>query len=413
MKKVWIVNHYASTPQTGIGGRTHYMARELVRLGYDVTVICARYHHLLRNDVDVRGLASEETVAGYRLIRLAVPKYSNAHDKRRVIAWFVFAAQMMGLSRGVYGRPDILVYSSPQLIGWLSAKRLARSWRIPIVFDVRDIWPLTLVEIGGYSVWNPFILFLQWIEDRAYSLADRVVCNLEDAEKHMVARGMDRDKFVWISNGVDTQELTSPESLNPEVDNQLPRDSFRIVYMGTLGVANALDTLVESAALVRDLSDVAIILVGNGLERGRLEDKCNSMGLNSVKFIDPVPKSQVQSVLSACDICYIGLSSRQLFRFGVSPNKLFDYFLAGKPILSAIDAGETDLVERYNAGITVPAENPHALADAIRRFYAMGAAQRKKMGENGRGAVLNNHDYAKLTKQLERVLLQAIRLKTD
>ena len=404
MSRIWLINFFASTPATGIGGRHHYLGRELARMGHEVTVVAARRHHVLREGIDTAALPAEEMTDGYRFLRIDVPAYAHAHDKRRVLAGLVFSARLAGLRRRLGGRPDAVLCSSPDLLSYLGAERLARGCGARLVFEVRDIWPLTLVEIGGYSPRHPFIRFLQWIEDRAYARADRVVSNLEGAVEHMAARGMDRGKFTWVSNGIALDEVAAPAPLPPEVAQQIPADGLRIVYTGTLGTANALDTLIEAAALLRDLPDVHILLVGQGRARAELEARRDALGLTNVRFLGAVPKPQVQSVLAACDVCYIGLTADPLFKFGVSPNKLFDYLISGKPVLYGIDSGKFKPVERYDAGLTVPAEDPQALADAIRRIHAMPEQERRRMGENGRRAALEHYDYAQLARRLEEVL---------
>ena len=405
MSRICIIYPESSTPQTGMGGRHHYLARELVRLGHDVTVVAARWHHLLRDGVDTDALPAEEMVEGYRFIRIDVPKYAHAHDKRRILSWLVFAWKLPGLRRRLGEAPDTILYSSPHPVGYPGAERLARTCGARLVFEVRDIWPLTLIEIGGYSKRHPFIRVLQWIEDRAYARADRVVSNLEGAVEHMVSRGMDRTKFTWVPNGISLDEVESPEPLPPEVAAQIPGAGLRIVYTGTLGAANALGTLIDAAALLRDLPDVTILLVGQGRERAELEARRDALGLTNVRFLGPVPKPQVQSVLAACDVCYNGMTANPLLRFGVSPNKLFEYLVAGKLVLNSVDSGDFKPVERHEAGRTVAPENPQAVANAIRRIHAMPEAERRRMGENGRRAALAHYDYAQLAQRLEQVLI--------
>lgn len=404
MSSILLINHYATTPATAMGGRTHYMARELARLGHDVTVVTAKKHHYIRDGVDADALPAEEEVDGYRLLRLDVPSYSNAQDRRRILAWFVFARKLPGLRRRLVAQPDAVIYSSPQLIGYLGAERLARACEARLIFEVRDIWPLTLTEIGGHSPRHPFIRFMQWIEDRAYAHADRVVSNLEGAVEYMVTRGMDRNKFTWVSNGIAVDDATDPAPLRPELSARIPANGLRVVYTGTLGTANALDTLIEAASLLRDMPDIHILLVGQGRVRADLEALCDALELTNVRFIGSVPKAQVQSVLAACDVCFIGWHSSPLYRWGIAANKVFDYLYSGKPTIHAFSGGN-DPFAKFAAGLSVPAEDPKALADAIRRMHNMSKAELRRMGENGRHAALEHFDYAKLARRLEQVLL--------
>ncbi|UJW76783.1 glycosyltransferase family 4 protein [Rhizobium sp. SL42] len=387
-----------------MGGRHHYLAKALSRLGHQVTLVAARRHHLLRQDVDADRLPTEEIVDGYRFVRIDVPRYSHAHDKRRILAWFVFAARLLQLRRRLGEKPDAVLYSSPHPVGYLAAERLARRCGARLVFEVRDIWPLTLVEVGGYSPRHPFIRFLQWIEDRAYNNSDRVVSNLEGAVGHMTSRGMNASKFTWVSNGIALDEVATPAPLPAEVTAQIPKDGLRIAYTGTLGAANALETLLNAAAMLNDLPAVHFILVGQGRERAFLESRRDELGLNNVHFLNGVPKKQVQSVLGACDACYIGWLNSPLYQWGIAANKIPEYLFSGKPIVHSFSGG-SDPVMKFDCGITVPAEEPKALAEAIRRLHGMPEDGRRRMGENGHKAAVEHYDYAQLARRMEQVLL--------
>ncbi|WP_237370660.1 glycosyltransferase family 4 protein [Rhizobium sp. SL42] len=404
MSRIWLINPYSSTPSTGMGGRHHYLAKALSRLGHQVTLVAARRHHLLRQDVDADRLPTEEIVDGYRFVRIDVPRYSHAHDKRRILAWFVFAARLLQLRRRLGEKPDAVLYSSPHPVGYLAAERLARRCGARLVFEVRDIWPLTLVEVGGYSPRHPFIRFLQWIEDRAYNNSDRVVSNLEGAVGHMTSRGMNASKFTWVSNGIALDEVATPAPLPAEVTAQIPKDGLRIAYTGTLGAANALETLLNAAAMLNDLPAVHFILVGQGRERAFLESRRDELGLNNVHFLNGVPKKQVQSVLGACDACYIGWLNSPLYQWGIAANKIPEYLFSGKPIVHSFSGG-SDPVMKFDCGITVPAEEPKALAEAIRRLHGMPEDGRRRMGENGHKAAVEHYDYAQLARRMEQVLL--------
>lgn len=404
MSRIWLINQYASTPTTGIGGRHHYLAKELVRLGHEVTLIAARRHHLLGEDVDVDTLPTEEQVDGYRLIRIDVPRYSHAHSKRRILAWLTFAVKIPNLRRQKRAAPDAVLCSSPSLVSYLGAEWLAKATGARLVFEARDMWPLTLVEIGGYSSLHPFIRLLQWIEDRAYTRSNRVVSNAKGAVDHMVSRGMDRNKFTWVSNGIALDEVQNPIPLAADFKAHIPTDGLRVVYTGTLGAANALETLIDAAALLRDLPDVHILLVGQGRLRVDLEARCHALGLRNVRFLGPVSKAQVQAVLAECDVCYIGWMKSPLYRWGIAANKIPEYLFSGKPILHAFSGGN-DPISEFDAGITIPAEDPQALADAIRRLHAMPEAERQRLGTNGHRAAREYYDYAKLAQRLEKVLV--------
>ena len=321
-KTVWLINQYASTPEYGYAGRHYYLGKELVKKGYTVYLIVSAAHHLLRNKPQVDSSFLIEKDDGLNIVWVKMPSYTEAHSKIRALSWFLFPLKIQRLASILSEKPDVVLCSSPSLISFLGAKRLAKKFQARLIFEVRDIWPMTLIEVGGFSKKHPFIRFMQWIEDKAYLESDAVVSNLKNAVEHMVSRGMVRSKFNWIPNGFSLEEVELKSPLNNNSAAKLPANKFLIGYTGTMGAANALDTLIDSAEQLKYDLDVAFVLVGEGKEKVVLQQRVNEMGLNNVIFIDSIPKIQIQSMLSQFDACYIGLTKDPLFRFGVSPNKL-------------------------------------------------------------------------------------------
>lgn len=400
-RTVWIINQYASLPSTGFGGRHHNLSRELAKLGYDVTLISSRWTHLVRDSVAAESAPELEVFDGFQFLRLPSSYYNNAHDKRRIKNWFVFGFQVCRLDKRLEQRPDIIVYSSPSLIGYLGAYRLARRCDAKLIFEVRDIWPLTFREVGGYSRYNPFILFLQWIEDFAYKTADHVTSNLQGALMHMKERKLPGDHFTWIPNGFSLTESNGTNTLPKDVVDRIPREGFRICYVGTLGSANSLESLIDAARLLSDQgADIYFVLIGAGRSKPALEILVNELNLNNVSFLDPVPKDQVQLLLGKFDACFIGWRNSNLYQHGIAANKIFDYLCSGKPILHAF-SGEFDPIASYGAGVTVPAENPEAIAQGALQLRNTPEEDLIIMGEKGRQAALYNHEYTVLAKKYE------------
>lgn len=405
-RTVWIINQYASTPQTGIGGRHYELGKELAAIGVDVYLVMASFHHLLHSPSKMHSTYTLSKDGNLNIVRIKVPEYRDAHDGHRIVNWSLFAFRLLGLKRFIQQKPDAILYSSLSLIGILGAERLSRHYKVPLIFEVRDIWPLTLTEIGGVSRRHPFACFLQWVEDRAYRISDKVISNLPGAVDHMVERGMKPNKFTWIPNGISVKAMEVAERLNPEVEQAIPGDQFVVGYAGTIGVANALDCLMAAAKLLKDESGICFVLVGNGKEKDRLLERVREDNLTNVHFIPGIPKAQVPSLLGKFDACFIGWKNEPLYRFGIGANKIPEYMYSGKPVIHAFSGG-CDPVAAYRAGLTVPAEQPEALAEAILQLYRCHPEERAEMGQNGKRAALNDYDYAKLAKRLKGVLFES------
>ena len=402
MKTIWIINQDGSTPETGYGGRHHYFAQELGRRGYRVYFVIARWHHLLAHGDSRLPLIEQRDL--YTVVRIPVFRYRHAHSKWRVINWEVFRMLLPGLLHRIPHRPDVIYYSSLSLVGVLGAQKLAERTGARLVFEARDIWPLSLQVLRGLQAKHPYVRYLRRIEVRAYSRANAVISNLRNAVSHMVDAGMDASKFTWIPNGVSREEKATPELLSAETEARLPKGKFIIGYTGSLNTATVPINLVEAAEILRDETDIAFVIVGKGYERENLAKMIQNRRLKNVTLIDEIPKRQVPTMLAAFDACYIGLQSTPLFKLGVSPNKLFDYLASGRPTLYAVDSGDYHPVEEVGAGIEIEPENSVALADAIMKLRSHTPEQRAEMGRRGIEAVEQQYTYEDLTDKLESVL---------
>lgn len=402
---IWMINQTASTPETGYAGRQYYLGLELAKLGYKVYVIAGSYSHLLRVPKIFEGDFLTENIApNFDFIWVNLPHYPNSHSKKRIVGEFIFSWKIKKLKKYIKDKPDIILHSSPPLISYFGAKYLANYFNAKYVFEVRDIWPKTLIELGGYSNSHPFIQLLQWIEDHAYSLADVVLSNLKNSVEHMVTRGLDREKFEWIPNGYSQQEVLEKEDLPNEIRLLIPQDKFIIGYTGSIGIANCLHHLIEAANNLKKYENLYFVIVGKGAHKEALLKQVEELQLNNIVLIDPIPKRQVQSILELFDAYYIGLTKDPLFKLGVSPNKLFDYLYGGKPILYAIDSGDYTPITDAQAGYQVVPENTTDLVKKIERLMLLSPNERELMGKNARRLAEESYEYGAIAKTLANKL---------
>ena len=268
---------------------------------------------------------------------------------------------------------------------------------------MHDLWPLSPIELGGMSPKHPYIVMMQMAEDYCYKHSDYVVSILPCAKEHMVEHGMKPEKFICIPNGIVKEDWEQPESAgNPpyhDLLSEFRRNGYFIIgYAGAHGIANALDSFVEAGALLKD-QKIKLVLVGQGPERSRLQQKIVDMGLrDTVESLEAVKRGDVPALLEQMDALYVGLQRQPLFRFGVSPNKLMDYMMAAKPVIFAIDAGN-DMVKDAECGVSIPPEDSKAIAKAAIKLAEMPEDKLAAMGRNGRKYILEHHEYDVLSKQ--------------
>jgi glycosyltransferase involved in cell wall biosynthesis len=298
--------------------------------------------------------------------------------------------------------PDAVIASSTYPMDIWVARRIARLAKAKLVFEVHDLWPLSPIELSGMSPWHPFALLCQAAEDAAYRDADVVVSMLPKVQGHMAGRGLDLKKLHIVPNGITLDEWQgTPPPLRDDVAQALAaaRAAGRTVvgYAGSMGLPNALDTLLDAAALLKD-EPLQFVLVGSGHEQARLAARAAAEGLQRVQFLPPIPKAQVPSFLAGVDVAYIGWQRVPIYRFGIAPNKLMDYLMACCAVLHSVEAGN-DPVAEAGAGLTVPPESPSAVAEGLRRLAATPPDERRAMGERGRAFVLANHTYPVLAQR--------------
>lgn len=396
MKTIWIINQESATPASGNAGRHHYFAQELGRRGYEVYLIVGSYYHL-RNDKNDTIIAENSF---YKLIEIPTFRYSGSKSILRIVNWEIFRLKIARLRHKIPATPDIIYYSSLSLVGVLGAIKLKKMFGAKLCFEVRDIWPLSLVEVGKVSQNHIYVKYLQKIEDLAYREADWVISNLKNAEQHMVSRGMAQGKFSWIPNGISLENLKEKSRTSKRSELGLSNNELIIGYCGSLNNANSPFNLVEAARILRDDKRFKFVICGDGINRQKLRDLCTQYNLNNVDFWEKVSQNKVPDVLDKFDVCYLGLPKLSIFEYGVSPNKLFEYMSASKPIIYAVDSGTYRPVLDAKCGIEVAPDNPQELVSAAIKMYDLDRVDLGEIGRNGFRYVEKNHVYENLCDNL-------------
>jgi len=397
-----LINHYAGSPEMGMEYRPYYLAQQWVNGGHDVTIIAGTESHIRKKNPVVRYDFEEEMIDGIRYVWVRTPKYEGNGKKR---AWsmirFTMKLWFNALKISQIYNPDVVIASSTYTIDNYAALKIARISNAQYYYEVHDLWPLSPMELGGMSASHPFIRLMQAGEDYAYKYCDKVISMLPHTQEHMKEHGLALTKWFYVPNGICLNEWDNskaiPEAIDSEIKALKNQGKRFIAYAGTLGLANALDTLIQAAKLVEN-KDAFFMIFGIGPEEEHLKELIEKEALQNIKLMGSVPKTSIPALLSEMDILYIGLQRQSLFRFGISPNKLIDYMMSSKPIIQSIDAGN-DMVSEANCGISVEPENPQLVADAVDKLLQKNNAELQKMGENGRQFVMQHHTYQKLAEQ--------------
>lgn len=403
---ILLINHYAGSPRHGMEYRPYYLAREWVRLGHKVQIVAASWSHVRSVQPALPSDESlDETLDGIAYRWLPTPSYGG-NGVGRVLNIWAFLKQLWRDAPQWANefRPDAVIASSTYPMDIWVARRIARLAGARLVHEVHDLWPASPIELSGMSPRHPFILLCQKAENDACRDADVVVSMLPKVADHLQAHGLDLRKLHIVPNGISPEEWQgAAASLAPAIATHIAQQRAAgrqvVVYAGSHGEPNALDVLLDAAAALRTEA-FAFVLVGDGHEKARLMQRVQAEGdaLRHVRLFEPIPKAQIPALLAAADIAYIGWKRQPLYRFGIAPNKLMDYMMAGVPVLHSVEAGN-DPVAEAGCGLTVAPESAEAVAQGLRRLAALSSGARRAMGERGRDFVLAHHAYPVLARR--------------
>jgi glycosyltransferase involved in cell wall biosynthesis len=383
--------------------RPYYMAREWMRLGHQVRIVAATHSHLRQENPAGDAPCRFELVDRIEYVWLRTPAYEgNGIGRVRNMLAFVYGLYRHQNEFLRDFAPDVVIASSTYPLDIFPARAIARRFGARLVFEVHDLWPLSPMELGNMSRFHPFIMTMQVGEDFACKHADHVVSMLPKAAEHLQSRGMQPEKFVYVPNGAVLEDWSLdgkrlPDAHRDALAGYAARKRFVVMYAGAHGLLNNLDIVLDAA---RELADTPIqfCLVGHGPEKARLEQRARELGVTNVDFLPSVPKDSVPQLLEHADALFLSFAPQPLFRFGVSPNKLMDYMMAGKPVIAAMRAGNDPPTE-LGFGWSVAPDDPHALAAALRTLAAMPAADRAVLAGRARTAAEQQYAYPALARR--------------
>ena len=393
-KTIWVINQFAGTPESGWGERHYYFSQYWKKAGYNVKVISGGYNHMFKKTVEVSGLYKYENYNDIDFYWVNTPKY-NPRSMKRFYSMFVFMIKVLFLPIKVLGKPNYIIVSSMPIFPILSGVILKRKHKAKLFFEIRDIWPLSLQLLGNKSANHPAVKFIGWFEKFGYRKSDAVVSLLPNAREHFEFIAKKEVNFKYIPNGIDEEQLEN-EQLPIDITSKIPKDKFIIGYAGTIGLANALEFLIDASIDLVSNTKLFFIIVGDGYLKEQLVEKTKDN--QNILFLPKIKKNQVQHLLTYYDVCFVGRNDTPLFKHGVSANKYFDYMLAKKPILDSNNYIK-DPVELSNCGIIVKPDSADSIVQGIIQFYKMTKEERNQMGEKGYDFVKKHHNIKYLSEK--------------
>ena len=413
--KILYVSQYFPPEMGAPAARAAELARHWADSGHEVSVLTGFPNHptgvvpkgwrprlrrlIYHEHVTVAGAGGFDV---YRTWLWPLPN-RKSHERMRNYASFCISAALRGLALPA---PEVIIATSPQLLVGLTGWWLAFARGVPFVFEVRDLWPESLAAVGVSEENSLLCRALGGIANFLYQRADRIVVVSPAFREPLVTRWrVPADKIAVVENGVETDLFApQPPSQNKALRRELGADGkFLVVYIGTMGNAHGLETLLDAAARLRSSNPgVLFLLIGEGAEKRRIQFLALEHGLENVRFLDQQPREKIPAFISAADACLVLLKKTEVFKT-VIPTKMLEFMSCARPVILGVDGQAREIVEQAGAGLVIEPENPVALADAVTQLTRdpeLGVA----LGRKGREYILQKFSRAQTAEKYISVL---------
>lgn len=393
--KIWCVSKYATPPRYGAGSRLFHLVCNFEKCGHDTSLITSDANHLA-SFPNTKKTFNYEKISNTKVCWIKTKKYKRTASFSRILSWADFEVKLFFMPLHVFSKPDVLIVSSLSLFSIIYGYYLKLRFGCKLIFEIRDIWPLTMTEEGGFSNWHPLVMIMGMVEKFGYRKADLIVGTMPrlDAHVHEVL-GMERP-FFCSPLGF---EGTKPQPIDKERKNILksyfPDGKTIVGYCGSMGISNALETFVQCIGRLDCHLEVHFVLVGEGDLKEKfmkdLDQKTN------VTFVPRIPSTEVPHFLAFCDVLYLSTHDSKVWKFGQSMNKFVEYMLAGKPIIATY-SGFPSMLNESKSGEFVQPNDENLLEAAILKYTSMRTSERESVGVKGRRWILRNRSYRQLAK---------------
>jgi len=409
--RVLFLTHYFHPEGNAPGTRVYELCRRWVQMGHDVTVITGVPN--VPDGIPYAGYRNrwlqKERVDGIETIRVWTYLAANKGKARRILNYL--SLMFSAIAAGLFVRkPDVVIATSPQFFcGWAGVW-VGRLRGIPLILEVRDLWPESIVAVGAMSA-GRWLRFFEWLEKRMYAAASRIVTVGAGYRDRLTDRGVSADRIDIVPNGVDRSLFSDRgggAALRAKFDLG---ESFVCSYIGTIGLGSGLEVVLRAARLLRDegRDDIVFALVGDGAVREELQQRALREELEQVVFTGRQDKRSIPDFLSMTDACLVHLVRRDLFRT-VLPSKIFEAAAMKKPIILGVEGSSAQLVREANAGICIEPENEGELVEAVKRL-ARDRGLADALGQAGFDSIAVAYDYDRHAEKYVEIIERVAAMK--
>jgi hypothetical protein len=399
---IWYISKYVVPPnKTTIGGRGYMLMRELVKIGHKCLIFASDSSEY--SDVpDLKTCYQEELMDGMSFWWLQTLKYDGARSLRRILSWIHFEWRLFRMPKSELPVPDAIIVSSLSILTILNGFLLRKKFRCKLIFEIRDIWPLTLTEEGGFSKFNPLIFGLGFIEKLGYKYSDIIVGTMPNLEEHVAEVIGYKRKVSCVPMGLDINKIDDilPLPLGYKQKYLLDKP-FVVAHAGAIGITNALETFFLCAESLVDRPHIHFFIVGEGYLKTEYQERFKH--LPNLTFAPKVPRKMVQSVLKECDLLYFSTPSSLVWKYGQSLNKVIDYMLSARPIVASY-SGFPSMINEAECGSYVTAGDLTCLRNEIIYYSELSEVELNELGSSGKDWLLANRNYSTLALSYKSII---------
>ncbi|MDR3026315.1 glycosyltransferase family 4 protein [Chryseobacterium sp.] len=409
-KNIWLISKYASPPQYAKApSRLFYLAREFKKMGNEALLITSDANHFT-NCPETDKIYNDEEQDGVAIRWIKTKKYAKTASIDRILSWFDFERKLFSMKLSKMEKPDAVIVSSLSIFTIIYGYYLKKKFGSFLVFEIRDIWPLTMTEEAGFSKWHPLVLLIGFIEKFGYKKADLVAGTMPRLDVHVEQILGYPKPFHCSPLGFDPENYSEDflKEKNP-FSEIVPSGKVIVGYAGSMGVTNALEPFIETIQMMKNDSNTHFVLVGSGDLRASYEEQLKDC--SNVTFLQRIQQNDVKYFLQVCDILYLSTKDSKVWDYGQSMNKVVEYMLAAKPIIASY-TGYPSMINEADCGRFINSTSAEDIKNAILYYADMSSEERAAIGDKGRKWIFENRTYPVLGKKyLDAILFHSLKQK--
>ncbi len=399
MKTIWYISKYVKTSHiSNSGSRGFFLLDELSKKGFKCTIFSSFPFKYSKSYKKVISYIKKNFVYIY----LNSYQYKKSNSFERVLSWIDFEIKLLLFNKKNLLKPDVIIVSSLSLLTIINGIILKKKYSCKLFFEVRDIWPLTLTEEGGFSEKNILIKFLKLLEFVGYKYSDHIIGTMPNLKEHVECTlGFPKD-VSCIPIGFNHKELTESKKIKKSIELKIPNSKFTVGYFGGIGISNALNDFFAAIEKLEKHKNIHFIIAGDGDLKNKFYSKTKSF--SNITFLPLIEKKFIHSLMSYCDLLYFSTHDSKIWDYGQSLNKLVDYMLSGKPIIGSYNGYKT-MINESGCGEYIMPYDSLALVKTILKYQNMSYEERINIGGKGKKWILKNRSYDKLSDYFSEIIL--------